>query len=67
MTIKVGHGCEFDVPVKGEPPPTTVWTFNETVTIESDTKIKVCRINEILLISRVYGFHKLLTPELIFR
>lgn len=40
ITIKVGQNCDFDVPVKGEPPPKTVWTFNDKP-IENDPKIKI--------------------------
>uniref|UniRef100_A0AC35U477 Twitchin n=1 Tax=Rhabditophanes sp. KR3021 TaxID=114890 RepID=A0AC35U477_9BILA len=29
ITIKVGQSCQFDVPVRGEPAPTYVWSFNE--------------------------------------
>ncbi|CAJ0936046.1 unnamed protein product, partial [Mesorhabditis belari] len=29
ITVKVGQDVEFDVPVRGEPPPDKVWTFNE--------------------------------------
>uniref|UniRef100_A0A0N5AQN4 non-specific serine/threonine protein kinase n=1 Tax=Syphacia muris TaxID=451379 RepID=A0A0N5AQN4_9BILA len=40
VTIKVGHSCEFDVPVRGEPPPEMVWTFCEKK-IETDSKITI--------------------------
>ncbi|KHJ77567.1 fibronectin type III domain protein, partial [Oesophagostomum dentatum] len=29
ITIKVGQDVIFDVPVRGEPPPTKTWTFND--------------------------------------
>uniref|UniRef100_A0AAF5DMX8 non-specific serine/threonine protein kinase n=1 Tax=Strongyloides stercoralis TaxID=6248 RepID=A0AAF5DMX8_STRER len=29
ITIKVGQNVDFDVPVRGEPPPELVWTFND--------------------------------------
>ncbi|KAK0400071.1 hypothetical protein QR680_003339 [Steinernema hermaphroditum] len=39
VTIKVGQNCEFDVPVRGEPAPKTVWTFNDKEV--DDAKIKI--------------------------
>lgn len=39
VTIKVGQDVEFDVPVRGEPPPEKKWTFNEQPI--DDKKIKV--------------------------
>uniref|UniRef100_A0A0N5C6U2 non-specific serine/threonine protein kinase n=1 Tax=Strongyloides papillosus TaxID=174720 RepID=A0A0N5C6U2_STREA len=29
ITIKVGQNADFDVPVRGEPPPEMVWKFND--------------------------------------
>lgn len=29
ITIKVGQNVEYDVPVRGEPPPEMVWTFKD--------------------------------------
>jgi hypothetical protein len=40
ITIKVGQSCDFDVPVRGEPPPKTVWTFKGEP-CEKEPKIKV--------------------------
>uniref|UniRef100_A0A914UY65 Twitchin n=1 Tax=Plectus sambesii TaxID=2011161 RepID=A0A914UY65_9BILA len=40
ITIKVGQSCEFDVPVRGEPPPTLVWTFKDQP-CDQDKNIKV--------------------------
>ncbi|VDO68159.1 unnamed protein product [Heligmosomoides polygyrus] len=39
VTIKVGQDVEFDVPVRGEPPPEKKWTFNEQPI--DDKKIKI--------------------------
>ncbi|TMS38626.1 hypothetical protein L596_005310 [Steinernema carpocapsae] len=39
VTIKVGQNCEFDVPVRGEPAPKTVWTFSDKEV--EDPKIKI--------------------------
>ncbi|KAJ1363943.1 Twitchin [Parelaphostrongylus tenuis] len=39
ITIKVGQDVEFDVPVRGEPPPEKIWTFNENPI--NDSKIKI--------------------------
>lgn len=39
ITIKVGKDVEFDVPIRGEPPPEKIWTFNEKEM--NDPKIRV--------------------------
>lgn len=39
ITIKVGNDVEFDVPVRGEPPPKKEWIFNEKPV--DDQKIRV--------------------------
>nr|AZI15635.1 UNC-22 [Auanema rhodensis] len=39
ITIKVGQDVEFDVPVRGEPPPTKVWTHNDKPV--EDPKIRI--------------------------
>ncbi|WKY05591.1 hypothetical protein Q1695_006081 [Nippostrongylus brasiliensis] len=39
VTVKVGQSVEFDVPVRGEPPPTKTWTFNDQPI--NDNKIKI--------------------------
>lgn len=40
ITIKVGQKCEFDVPVQGEPPPETIWSFGDKP-ITDDARIKI--------------------------
>uniref|UniRef100_A0A915KHC4 Titin n=1 Tax=Romanomermis culicivorax TaxID=13658 RepID=A0A915KHC4_ROMCU len=40
ITIKVGQNVEFDVPVRGEPPPEKVWSFKGTDIVSSD-RVKV--------------------------
>lgn len=40
VTIKVGQGHEFSVPIIGEPPPELKWSFNDKP-IENDPRIKV--------------------------
>ncbi|CAA98064.2 Twitchin [Caenorhabditis elegans] len=39
ITIKVGNDVEFDVPVRGEPPPKKEWIFNEKPV--DDQKIRI--------------------------
>lgn len=39
VTVKVGQDVEFDVPVRGEPPPKKEWSFNEKSI--QDQKIRV--------------------------
>ncbi len=41
VTIKVGQNADFDVPVRGEPPPQLVWTFKGKA-LRTEGKIKVC-------------------------
>lgn len=43
ITIKVGQNFEFNVPVKGEPPPEYVWSFGGQK-LESGNNIKI--VNE---------------------
>lgn len=40
ITVKVGQNVEYDVPVRGEPPPEKVWTFKDQ-TLASTDRVKV--------------------------
>uniref|UniRef100_A0A1I7XRB2 non-specific serine/threonine protein kinase n=1 Tax=Heterorhabditis bacteriophora TaxID=37862 RepID=A0A1I7XRB2_HETBA len=46
LTIKVGQDIEFDVPVRGEPPPKKVWTFNEKEIDSSKVKVSITITDE---------------------
>lgn len=39
--VQVGHDVEFDVPVRGEPPPEKVWTFNEKTLDEPKIRVSL--------------------------
>uniref|UniRef100_A0A0N5A493 non-specific serine/threonine protein kinase n=1 Tax=Parastrongyloides trichosuri TaxID=131310 RepID=A0A0N5A493_PARTI len=41
ITIKVGQNVDFDVPVKGEPAPELVWSFNEKELDLKDAHIRI--------------------------
>lgn len=40
ITVKVGQNIDFDVPVRGEPPPDLVWTHSGK-TLQSENKIRI--------------------------
>lgn len=40
ITVKVGQNVEYDVPVRGEPPPEKIWSFKEQA-VQSTDRIKV--------------------------
>ncbi|KJH43663.1 fibronectin type III domain protein [Dictyocaulus viviparus] len=57
LTIKVGQDVEFDVPVRGEPPPEKTWTFNDKLINDSKIKITSAEYNTRLVLKGATRAH----------